>query len=187
MQDHDPLTGVWSPGSGFKDSAYYRFYNSLINNERLLAACEEYGYTLAFLPHPNVIPSISLFDHDPRVHFYSLADAYRDVYAESDLVLTDYSSAVFDFAYLRKPMVYTHFDKAEFFGGSHVYTEGYFDYERDGFGEVTYTLDETVELLIDYMKNGCTLKEEYRRRIDGFFAFNDRDNSKRILDKILNM
>ena len=50
-------------------------------------------------------------------------------------MLTDYSSVAFDFAYLRKPIVYAHFDKEAFFSGEHSYTAGYFDYERDGFGE----------------------------------------------------
>ncbi len=187
MNGYDNKNGVWRIGDTFKESEYYRFYNSLINDERLLSACDEYGYKLAFMPHPNIIPNISVFDHDKRVKFFSIDDEYRKIYAQSNLVLTDYSSAVFDFAYLRKPLVYAQFDKEEFFAGSHVYTKGYFDYERDGFGEVVYDLDSTVDLLIDYMKNGCELKAEYRERIDHFFAFNDQNNCKRILDKLLEL
>lgn len=180
-------TGIWEAGAKFTQSEYFKFYNALINDERLISAAEEYGYTICFLPHPNTITQIDAFHHHPKVKFFSFNDAYRDIYAQSDLVMTDYSSAVFDFAYLRKPTVYAQFDKEEFFGGNHVSTKGYFDYERDGFGEVVYDLDSAVDLLIDYMKNGCQLKDEYRRRIDSFFAFNDQNNCQRILDKILNM
>ena len=187
MGSHDGARGAWFTGEDFKSSDYYRFYNRLINDARLLEACEQYGYTLAFLPHPNVISNASVFDRNEKVKFYTENDEYRDVYAESSLVLTDYSSAVFDFAYLRKPVVYAHFDREDFFAGSHVYTKGYFDYERDGFGEVTYDLDSTVDTLIDYMKNDCKLKDEYRERIDRFFAFNDQNNCERILERILKM
>ena len=139
------------------------------------------------MPHPNTITKIDLFDHNEKVKFFSINDEYRDVYAQSNLVLTDYSSAAFDFAYLRKPIVYTQFDKEKFFDGTHVCVQGYFDYERDGFGEVTYDLDSTVETLIDYMKNDCKLKDKYRERIDSFFAFNDQNNCERITKKILEM
>ncbi|MBQ7335884.1 MAG: CDP-glycerol glycerophosphotransferase family protein [Clostridia bacterium] len=187
MDSVDQETGVWNESAGFRQSEYFRFYNSLINDARLIAAAKEYGYQICYMPHPNVITKESLFDHHPDVRFFTIDDEYRDVYANSNLVLTDYSSAVFDFAYLRKPVVYAQFDKDEFFSGSHVYTKGYFDYERDGFGEVIYDLDSTVELLIDYMKNGCLLKDEYRRRVDRFFAFDDQNNCQRILDRVLEM
>ncbi len=180
-------TALWEVPDSFKESDYFIFYNSLINDGRLLAAAREYGYTVCYMPHPNIITRADLFDHHPEVRFFGIHDEYRTVYAESDLVLTDYSSAAFDFAYLRKPIVYAQFDKEKFFEGGHICKAGYFDYVENGFGEVTYGLDETVNLLIDYMKNGCALKEMYRERIDGFFAFNDKNNCQRILEKILEL
>lgn len=181
----DARTGIWNLGSGFKFSDYYQFYNSLINNKRLLDTCERYGYTLCFMPHPNIIPHINLFDHDERVKFLGLENKYRDVYAMSNLILTDYSSAAFDFAYLRKPLIYAHFDYETFFNGTHVATPGYFSYKNHGFGEVTSSLEETVDLLISYIKDNCAIKKIYKKRIDKFFAFNDKNNCKRIADKIL--
>lgn len=184
MSGFDNEAGIWLGSEQFTSSRYYQFYNALINDERLLSAAKEYGYTVCYMPHPNVITFKDVFHQAEGVRFFTIDDEYRDVYAQSDLVLTDYSSAVFDFAYLRKPVVYAQFDKEEFFDGGHVCVAGYFDYERDGFGEVTYDLDSTVAVLIDYMKNGCQMKPEYRERADRFFAFNDRDNCKRILAKI---
>ena len=113
----------------------------------------------------------------------SISTKYRDIFSTSSLVLTDYSSVAFDFAYLRKPLIYAHFDKKEF-DVYHTHDKGYFDYESDGFGEVEYDLDSTVNRLIEYMENGCKLKEKYRERIDEFFAFNDRNNCKRIYEAI---
>ena len=94
---------------------------------------------------------------------------------------------MFDFAYLRKPVIYTQFDQEEFFAGEHVYTKGYFDYERDGFGEVECDLDATVDRIIEYMENGCELKDKYRQRIDNFYAFNDRNNCERVYQKIMEL
>lgn len=180
----DPDSGVWHLKDGFEKSDYFRFYNSLINHPRLLSECENLGYRLAFMPHPNVIPHIDRFDKDARVEFYTINREYRDAYAEASLVVTDYSSAVFDFAYMHKPIIYAQFDYEEFFRGNHVGLRGYFDYARDGFGEVTSTVEETVELIIEYMKNGCTLKDKYRERIDTFFSYTDDKNCERIFKKI---
>ena len=179
-------TGVWSPLPNFIDSHYFKFYNDLLNHPRLIDTCEQCGYRIAFYPHPMIRLS-GLIDN----FSFRFADVlpstipYRDIYAQSDLVVTDYTSAVFDFAYLRKPIVYTQFDKEEFYSGKHSFGKGYFDYERDGFGEVTYTLEETVDCLIDYMKHGCQLKDKYRERIDHFFAFNDRNNCERVYEKVV--
>lgn len=176
--------GEWTIGDWFAESDYFRFYNGLLNSERLINAAQERGYTICFMPHPNITPALPLFGHDERVIFWDADKSYRDVFAESNLIVTDYSSVAFDFAYLRKPIVYCQFDRKEFFSGTHSYTEGYFDYQTDGFGEVVETLDSLVDILIEYMENGCALKDEYRERIENTFAYGDTDCSLRVLEKI---
>lgn len=110
---------------------------------------------------------------------------YKKVFAESSLILTDYSSAIFDFAYLQKPVIYSQFDAEEFFAGDHMYVKGYFDYERDGFGEVESDLEGTVDRIIEYMENGCQLKDKYRERVDNFFLYHDQNNCQRVYEKIV--
>lgn len=172
----------------FLDSTYLKFYHAIFNDRRLIDAAKKFGYRLAVLPHPQMQNFIKAFDPDPSIIQLGLDRklSYRDVYAGTALALTDYSSAVFDFCYLRKPVVYTQFDKEEFFA-NHTYVPGYFEYERDGFGEVEYDLDSAVARIIEYMSNGCVLKDRYRRRIDNFFTFNDRNNCQRIFEKIMSL
>lgn len=177
--------GVWKLGKEFEESEYFHFYDDLLNNEKLLAAAEQYGYTICFMPHPNTIDGLHLFRQDPRVKFMDSSYSYKDIFAQTDLMITDYSSVAFDFAYLRKPIVYSQFDKESFFNGEHSYTEGYFDYERDGFGEVEQTLEGTVDRIIEYMADNCQMKAEYLKRMDETFPFNDRDCSKRVYEKII--
>ena len=187
MSHIDNQTGIWQEKAGFTESNYFTFYNNLINDKRVLDVAKKHGYTICFMPHPNTITKIDLFTKNENVKFYTVNDEYREVYAQSDLILTDYSSSIFDFVYLRKPIFYTQFDKEEFIKGDHAYIPGYFDYARDGFGEVVYDYESTVNTLIEYMENGCVLKDRYKERIDNFFAFNDKNNCQRILDKILEL
>lgn len=177
-------TGQWVLKPDFEKSIFYCFYNSLINNDRLINKANELGYKINFFPHPNLQDYIDKFDKNDSIRFLGRETNYKDVYANSSLMVTDYSSAVFDFAYLHKPVIYTHFDKDVFFAGGHVYKKGYFDYEENGFGEVEYNLDCTISRIIEYMESGCKLKDKYKTRIDNFFAYNDKNNCQRVYDRI---
>lgn len=185
MTHPDPVTGIWMIRDDFKESKYYQFYNSLLNDERLLSAAEKYGYTICHKPHPNIEPYIDMFDMNDKVKYFATEKTYREIFAESDLMLTDYSSVAFDFAYLGKPIVYAQFDKQAFFSGEHSYTAGYFDYDRDGFGDVTTDLDSTVNCLIEYMENNCRPKQKYLDRINRTFAFIDKDCCKRVYERLM--
>ncbi len=171
----------------FFNSEYRAFYNSLLNHPKLLDSARRFGYKIAFFPHPTIQIHLDAFDHNNEVQFLGRDQNYTDVYRDSSLIITDYSSAVFDFAYMKKPVLYAQFDKDEFFSGKHICKQGYFDYENDGFGEVEYDLESTVTRIIEYMENGCKMKEQYRERVDRFFAYHDRNNCRRVYEKILQM
>ena len=171
-------------GDNFVYSQFFRFYDSLLNDERLLNAAKKYNYTICFRPHPTVMSRMSDFRHDERVLFIPETVPYRQVYAESDLVITDYSSSVMDFVYLKKPVLYCHFDRDEFFA-KHTYKAGYYDYEKDGFGEVTYDMESLIDLVIEYMRNDCRLHQPYKDRINSFFEFQDQNNCKRVYEKLM--
>lgn len=177
----------WEASPRFRASEYFKFYNRLLNDERVISACKRMGYTLAFMPHPNVLPYIDMFRRHSEVVFFGIDTEYRDVYANSAMVITDYSSAVFDFSYLYRPVLYTQFDRYEFFSGSHVYKEGYFDYEKQGFGDVAYDYEKTVALILKNVMSGCRLEDKYRKRINAFFTFHDKNNSERIYKKIIEL
>lgn len=179
-------TGHDAYDPSFVKTKYFHFYNDLLNHPKLLACAKQAGYVIRFMPHPRIIPYIECFAKNEVVEFCNLNTKYHEIFAQSALVVTDYSSVAFDFAYLRKPVVYAQFDKEEFFD-QHTYDQGYFDYERDGFGEVVYTLESTVDCLCEYISSDCQMKERYLQRMKGFFAYNDSKNCERIYHEILKL
>lgn len=187
MSGLDRETGAWTLAPGFLQSKFYAYYDALLNSDRLIQAAKECGYSIKFFPHPNLQTALPLFHRRDEVEFLDLHTEYREIYANSSLIVTDYSSAIFDFVYLREPILYTHFDADEFFAGGHAYEKGYFDYERDGFGEVEYDLESTVDRIIEYMQNGCQMKDQYKERVDKFFAYNDQNNCQRLYDRIMEL
>lgn len=183
----DAKTGQRKLKDGYETSRYYKNYSKLLNCQELFDEADKMGYTIAFLNHPNMSSTKGKMETDSRLKVLDGDTAYRDVFAESNLIVTDYSSVAFDFAYLRKPVIYFQEDNEEFFSGAHTYEKGYFEYERDGFGEVEYSVETLVERIIEYMKNDCKLKEEYRARIDATFPFADKSNCQRVYEKIMEL
>ncbi|MDO5410046.1 MAG: CDP-glycerol glycerophosphotransferase family protein [Lachnospiraceae bacterium] len=163
----------------FKETSYFKVYNSLINDERLLNAAKQYNYRIAYVLHPIVSPQAGDFDTNDYVDIIpSTGDmSYEKVFRESSLMVSDYSGVQFDFAYMRKPLVYLHHDEIP-----QHYEEGTFHYDTMAFGEICHNNDELIDTLIEYMKNDCKMKPEYKRRADDFFYFSDHNNCKRIYD-----
>ena len=56
--------------------------------------------------------------------------------------------------------------------------------EAAGFGEVEHTVEDTVDRLIEYMEEGCSLKKKYEDRIDAFFKYHDKKNCERVFQAI---
>lgn len=162
------------------NSEYFKRFNSLINNEKLIEAAKKYNYEIIFKPHPNVYDFIDLFDTNEYVKIDYKHEKYQKAFNHGSLLVTDYSSVAFDFAYLDKPVLYYHYSRDYHFNLS----ESYFDYKTMGFGEVSQEEDELVNHIIEYMKNDCEIKEKYKKRVKAYFLFTDKNNSMRVYDAI---
>lgn len=172
--------------SQFENSSYYQFYSKVLSNPRLLSALDEKGYHLALKLHPLMTQFLDFFQRLDHVALLDDSVPYRKLYAESNLMVTDYSSTAMEFAYQRKPVIYAQFDQDEFFGG-HTYKPGYYDYSRDGFGPVTTTVEETVDAILEMINRDCTFAPEYLKRVNDFFPVNDYKNSERVYQKLLEL
>ena len=53
-----------------------------------------------------------------------------------------------------------------------------------GVGEVIHDHDDLVDIIINYIDNGCSMKEKYIRRVENFFKFIDKSNCKRVYESI---
>ena len=166
----------------FKETSYFKVYNSLINDPRLLDAARKYGYRIQYVLHPIVSPQYEDFTKNDLVEIIpSIGDmSYEKIFCEGALMVTDYSGVQFDFAYMRKPVVYLHHNDIP-----QHYEEGTFFYDTMGFGEICHTNDELIETLCRYMENDCRMPELYRKRVDDFFAFSDNRNCERIYPVLL--
>ena len=181
----DNKNGIHEYSEYFKETDYCKFYNRLINDERLLNCIESKGYTACFFLHPTLSSYKKDFKSNKIINVESEAN-YQKEFSEAKLLVTDYSSVAFDFAYLRKPVIYTQFDSDTFFEGQ-MYDKGYFNYEKDGFGPVCYDYESTVETIINFINNNCNLEKEYVDRINSFYQYEDKNNCERVYKEILKL
>lgn len=164
---------------GFVNTDFFKFYNGLINDERLLEAMREHGYKGLFCLHPIHMKQSVDFEGNDVFEINNGFVDYNKVFAESAILVTDYSTIAFDFAHLCKPIVYSQFDKEEFYENQ-VYDQGFFDYDVNGFGPVCKDKDSVVDELISLIENNC--ENKYIDRVKDFFVYLDNRNCKRAYD-----
>lgn len=167
----------------FVESDYYQFYSRLLSDSKLVSACKKNGYKLLLMQH-NVMKSTDpCFDANDIIEIADESWSYNRVICEAAVLVTDYSSVSYDFAYLNKPVVYCQFDEEKFYK-THTYQEGYFDYKRDGFGPVIYDVKAASEVIVNYINHNCEVEKNYKKRVDDFFGYRDKKNCLRVSNAI---
>ncbi|ECR3400208.1 bifunctional glycosyltransferase/CDP-glycerol:glycerophosphate glycerophosphotransferase [Campylobacter coli] len=145
----------------FVKSLYFQKWQEFLCSKELEKLAVQCGYSIVFIPHPQVRMYLEDFNL-PSYIITSYKESMQELFCKSSLMITDYSSVAFEMAVLKKPVLYYQFDKDEFFA-KHSYTQGYFDYERDGFGEVYFNYNQLLYYLKDILSyndkrsNSCIL------------------------------
>lgn len=169
----------------FKETDYYKTYIKLLKDKTLDNLLSKNGYRLKFLLHPVFLPHIDLFKECETENIKiidSKNNRYCDLFNECAMLVTDYSSIYFDVAKMKKPIVFFQFDRDYFF--KHHYSQSFFSYENDAFGEIITEREKLLEKLQYYINNNFKLEEKYLDRIDKTFAFVDNKNSQRIMKEV---
>lgn len=163
----------------FRSSAYFKTFHSLLNSERLHRLLIENDYTLVFYPHYDMQPYLRAFGEFHQRIVVASRQKYdvQSLLKESAILITDFSSVSFDFAFMLKPVIYLLPDEDRFFR-EHT-DRGYFDLRTSGFGPVTITPQEALEALEMVLRNGATMDAAYRARVEGFFDYRDDRNCER--------
>ena len=170
--------------SNFHLTDFYNFYNNLINNNELLENMDKYNYTGIFCLHPYFSKQWIDFKQNKKFYVNEVCD-FQKLILKSSLLVTDYSSIFFDFSYLKKPIIYAHFDYEEY--RNNHFPKGYFDYKKHGFGPVCLDLNSTITNIIIKIKNNCSLEIKYLKRIKRFFKYEDDKNCERLFTALLNV
>ncbi|MFB9768729.1 CDP-glycerol glycerophosphotransferase family protein [Lactiplantibacillus modestisalitolerans] len=119
--------------------------------------------TLIIRPHYLVAESIDISGFEHNVHL-CVDEDINDLYLISDLLITDYSSVMFDFAILNRPMLFYPYDLNHYQGDIRGF---YFDYNEVP-GPIVTSETDFMEKLNQFLINGHY--PEYSAKMASFRA-----------------
>ena len=123
---------------------------------------------------------------NPRVKIAALGEAdVQTLLMESAVMVSDFSSVQFDFAYMKKPLLYYQFDEAQYWGVHH--DVGYFSYRDDGFGPVVTEQAALFRELDRALAQNGTMSPFYAQRVDALFDRVDDQNCARNYQAIVEL
>lgn len=167
----------------FLQSDFYKQTSAFLNSERLHDLLEKNDLYLDFKDHPIFKCYDHLFEiNNDRVSMDN-TETKQDEYR---LMITDYSSIVFDSVYLNCPVIYFVPDYDMFLAGvSHNYRKLDLPLEQ-GFGPFAHNNEELIDFLEEYISVDFIPKEPYASRMKNFFLYRDNNCCDRLYEELIN-
>lgn len=169
--------------SNFESTLYFQKISSLLSSPRLKDYLVRSNTELVYFVHPSIREKKKCFEKFANDNIRILNNEDYDLQkliCSANLLLTDFSSIYFDFAYQGKPVVYYHFDYDDY--RREHYAEGYFNYDKDGFGPIETDEENVITTITSIANNDWQVAEEYKKRAERFFTIRDRNNCQRHFD-----
>jgi len=116
-----------------------------------------------------------------RVHDVAAYADISDLYLAADVLVTDYSSSMFDFAVTGKPIVVFAYDLAHYRDRLRGFT---LDLEADAPGPVLLDQEALTAALLDLPAVAAASAGRYARFVERFCALEDGHASDRVLDAL---
>ena len=158
-----------------KANAHYPY--ELIDFKRLYELCGD-EYVVLFKMHPWVASDVPIADqYRDRFADVGRYPNINDLFYITGLLITDYSSNIFEYSLMRKPMLFFAFDEIQY-----SFSRGFHrPYEESAPGKVCHTFDGILKAIeeqdFDYPK-----VEEY---VQKHFDYIDSHASDRVIDWII--
>lgn len=169
----------------FKQTQYFNKWNNLLNNESLNKFAEKNNLQILLYLHYHIQKFSDCFrSNSKHIKIVSPNEMHiQNILKDSAVLITDYSSVFMDFAYMKKPLIYYHFDYDKY-RNTHL-KEGYFDYTTSGFGEICTNEEDVIDEIVSIYNNNCKMQEKYIERADKFFEIYDNKNCERIYQNLV--
>lgn len=156
--------------------AYYPY--ELIDFDELYGYCESEGYVVVFKMHPWVSQPVPIIEkYKNRFIDAGASVNINDLFYITDILISDYSSNIYEYSLMKKPMLFFAFDKV-----SYSVTRGFHrDYDQTAPGKVC----ETFEELMCALKQKDYQYEKVEKYIEEQFNQIDSQAASRVIDWII--
>lgn len=168
---------LYAPTYRGKNSSTAFYPYDLIDFKGLYDVCGD-EYVVLFKMHPWVVEDIVIPEEysDKFIDVKSYPNI-NNLFYIVDLLITDYSSNIFEFSLMHKPMLFFAYDKIQY-----SFSRGFHRaYEESAPGKVVYTFDA----LLDAIKNKDFEYEKVEDYLEKHFDYIDSGASDRVIDWFL--
>lgn len=154
-------------------------YDTHIDFDRLQ---ERYGdeYVILFRAHYFVANQFDFSRYEGFIYDVSGLDDITPLYLISDILITDYSSVCFDYANLRRPMLFYMYDLEEY--DSEI--RGFYFPVTDLPGPILKTEEELLEAIGNIEEISKKYEEKYRAFNDRFNYLDDGGAARRVVNEL---
>ena len=156
-----------------RKTSYYPY--ELIDFEELYRYCEDTNSVVMFKMHPWIDDDLKI-DERYSDRFYSMSGYpnINDLFYITDLLITDYSSCIYEFMLMKKPMLFFAYDLERY-----SVSRGFHrDYASNVPGKIVYTFDE----LLRAMREEDYEFEKVDQMLPMYFDHIDSHSSDRVID-----
>ena len=138
-------------------------------------------YIILFRPHYFVANAFDFEKYAGFVYNVSDVDDVNELYIISDILITDYSSVFFDYANLKRPIIFYMYDLEHYRDESNGF---YFDIEKELPGKIIRTDDTLIEEILRITKE-FKYDEKYKKFNEKFNYLDDGNASKRVIEEVI--
>ncbi|GAA1466037.1 CDP-glycerol glycerophosphotransferase family protein [Nocardiopsis exhalans] len=167
----------------WRDDKYYtRGKHKLDLHLDLRRMYEKLGddHVLLVRRHPRVVDSVPIVGED-FVYDVSLYPEIQELFLITDVLVTDYSSMMFDFANTGRPMLFFTYDLESYRDNLRGF---YFDFEETAPGPLLTRSDDVIGALLDIDEVAEKSSASYRSFVDQFCPLDDGRASARVVDRV---
>ncbi|GAB3205023.1 bifunctional glycosyltransferase/CDP-glycerol:glycerophosphate glycerophosphotransferase [Marinactinospora thermotolerans] len=130
--------------------------------------------------HPRVVDSVPIVGED-FVYDVSLYPEIMELFLVTDILVTDYSSMMFDFANTGRPMLFFTYDIESYRDNLRGF---YFDFEETAPGPLLLESDDVIESIVGVDDVARAYADRYRAFTDQFCPLDDGGAAARVVDRV---
>ncbi|WP_163526903.1 CDP-glycerol glycerophosphotransferase family protein [Halobacillus ihumii] len=163
----------------FYQKGKYKFDLSLDLDHMKKELGEEYVVVLRM--HYLIAENFDLGPYEGFAYDLSKHEDIRDLYLISDILITDYSSVFFDYANLRRPIIFYVYDLDEYRDSLRGF---YLDLETESPGPLAKTTDDVIYSIKEFQMSNYLLGDNFEKFYDRFCNWEDGESSKRVVQEV---
>ena len=179
---HDKKVVLYAPT--WRDDEYYgkgKYKFTLKLDLELLRERLSDEYVILLRTHQYIADALDISGLEGFAYNVSKYDDISELYLISDICITDYSSVFFDYANLRRPMLFYTYDIEKYRSQLRGF---YIDMETELPGPLLYTSEEVLNAIINIDKINDQYKEKYEEFYNRFCHLDDGNASKKVVERV---